>query len=192
MRWLGLTLILALFAAAEAKAQVVALGSSGTRGYLLPLSDAWPSKLEVLLHQRGYNVSVANEGINGDNSEGMLSRLDSAAPNGTRVVIVSCCGNDNKNRANVVADHAGNVRTIISRLRARGIAVIFSTEGGGGPVDAAIASSAGAFLCGGMYQGVPPEDLESSKAGRHPTPQGHDIIAARMLPCVIRALGRKG
>jgi hypothetical protein len=98
--------------------------------------------------------------------------------------------NDNKNRNNIVADHAGNIRTIISRLRTRGIAVIYSTEGGG-PADAAIARSAGASLCGGMYKGVPPEDLESSRAGRHPTPQGHDIIAARMLPCVMRALGRK-
>ena len=26
----------------------------------------------------------------------------------------------------------------------------------------------------------------------HPTPKGHDAIAARMLPCVLRALGRKG
>lgn len=130
MRWLGFSLILAFFAAAEAKAQVVALGDSSTRGYLLALSDAWPAKLEVLLHQRGYNVSVANEGINGDNSEGMLSRLDSAAPNGTRVVIFGCCGNDNKNRNNIVADHAGNIRTIISRLRARGIAVIYSSNSG--------------------------------------------------------------
>ena len=24
------------------------------------------------------------------------------------------------------------------------------------------------------------------------TPKGHDIIAARVLPCVLRALGRKG
>ena len=191
MRWLGFALILAFLAAAEAKAQVVALGASATRGYLLPLSDAWPAKLEALLRQRGYNVIVANEGINGDNSEGMLSRLDSAVPNGRRVVLLGCCGNDSKNRNNIVADHAGNIRTIISRLRARGIAVIYSTEGGG-PADAAIARSAGASLCGGMYKGVPPEDLESSKAGRHPTPHGHDIIAARMLPCVVRALGRKG
>jgi acyl-CoA thioesterase-1 len=74
MRWMGFVLILAFFAASEAKAQVVALDDSSTRGYLLALSDAWPAKLEALLHQRGYNVSVANEGINGDNSEGMLSR----------------------------------------------------------------------------------------------------------------------
>ncbi len=190
MRWLGLALILTLFGAAEAKAQVVALGDSSTRGYFLPISDAWPAKLETLLRQRGYNVGVANEGINGDTSEGMLERVDSAVPNGTRVVIFGCCGNDNKDRHHTVSDHEGNIKAIISRLRARGIAVIFSSNSGHD--DALIAQGAGApTLCGGMYQGVPPEELEDSKAGRHPTPKGHDIIAARMLPCVMRALGRK-
>ncbi|MGD0565309.1 MAG: GDSL-type esterase/lipase family protein [Roseiarcus sp.] len=189
MRWLGLALVVALFGAAAAKAQVVALGDSSTRGYLLPISDAWPAKLEALLRQRGLNVSVANEGINGDTSEGMLGRLDSAVPEGTRVVIFGCCGNDNKDKNHKVFDHEGNIRTIISRLRARGIAVVFSSNSG--PSDAATAQNAGAPLCGGMYQGVPPEELEDSKAGRHPTPKGHDIIAARMLPCVMRALGRK-
>jgi hypothetical protein len=43
-----------------------------------------------------------------------------------------------------------------------------------------------------IYQGVPPEDLEESEAGEHPNANGTDIIAARMLPCVMRAMGRKG
>ena len=45
---------------------------------------------------------------------------------------------------------------------------------------------------GGSYQDLAPEDKEDSPAGVHPTPSGHDKIAARMLPCVMRALGRKG
>ena len=77
MRWLGLLFILALLGATEAKAQVVALGDSATRGYMLPLTDAWPAKLEALLHQHGQNVSVANEGVNGDTSDGMLGRVGS-------------------------------------------------------------------------------------------------------------------
>ncbi len=199
MRWLGLIVALALFGVTAAKAQVVALGGSQTRGYLLPITDAWPAKLEGLLHQRGINVSVANEGVNGDTSDGMLSRLDSAVPDGTRVVILMCCGNDNKDRRNIVADHLGNVTTLVTRLRARGIAVVYSASGGVafGRLDEAGASaarSAGASWCGGSYQGLAPEDKEDSHsiAGVHPTPSGHDKIAARMLPCVMRALGRRG
>jgi acyl-CoA thioesterase-1 len=191
MRWLGLVLILTLFGATEAKAQVVALGASGTRGYHLPESEAWPAKLEALLRRHGVNVSVSNQGINGDTTDGMLSRLDSAAPDGTRVVIFDPGGNDYKNKRHPVADHEGNIRTIIDRLRARGVAVVFS----GGPesaTDAPIAQQAGASWCGRLYQGVPPEDIEDSPDGHHPTPAGHDIIAARMLPCVLQALRHKG
>ena len=101
MRRLGLIVALSLFAVTEGQAQVVALGPSSTRGYLLPLTDAWAAKLEALLRQHGANLSVANEGINGDTSDGMLSRLDSAVPNGTRVVVFTCCGNDNKD-ANIL------------------------------------------------------------------------------------------
>jgi acyl-CoA thioesterase-1 len=194
MRWLGLAVFFVFFGCMEAKAQVVALGASGTRGYFLPLSEAWPAKLEALLRQHGVDVSVTNQGVNGDTSDRMLSRLDSAVPDGTRVVIFDCCGNDNKDQRNVVADHEGNIRAIIGRLRARGIAVVFS----GGPqsqTDAPIARSLGASWCGRLYEGVPPEHIILSpqgNAGRHPDEKGHDMIAARMLPCVMRALGRKG
>lgn len=197
MRWLGWIVALTLLGVTTANAQVVALGDSATRGYLLPISDAWPAKLEGLLRQRGTNVSVANQGVNGDTSDGMLSRLDFAVPSGTRVVILMCCGNDNKDKRHLVADHLGNVRTLISQLRARGIAVVYSGQGGvayGGHdnAGAAAARSAGASWCGWAYQDLAPEDKEDSPAGVHPTPSGHDKIAARMLPCVMRALGRKG
>lgn len=194
-RWIGAAILLAFLGGAQANAQVVAFGDSSTRGYLLPESDAWPAKLEALLHQHGVNVSVTNQGVNGDTSDGMLSRLDSAVPEGTRVVIFTCCGNDNKDARHVVGDHDGNIRTIVGRFRARGIAVVYSGQTLQGSHDdkgAAIARSGGAAWCGWVYQGVARDDLEDSRAGRHPTPKGHDAIAARMLPCVMRALGRKG
>jgi acyl-CoA thioesterase I len=179
--------------ASASDAQVVALGASNTRGYDLPLSEAWPAKLETLLRAKGYSATVSNQGINGDTSDGMLSRLSSAVPAGTRVVIPECCGNDNKGPRFMVADHVGNIRTLVARLRATGAAVIFSGEGVAGQhvhddAGASAARSAGASWCGWMLQGVPEEHINRSKAGNH----AQDIIAARMLPCVIRALGRKG
>ena len=40
------------------------------------------------------NARVANAGINGDTTAGMLRRLDRAVPAGTRVVILQPGGND--------------------------------------------------------------------------------------------------
>ncbi len=128
MRLIGLAVLLTLLGGAQASAQVVALGDSATKGFHLPESAAWPFKLEALLRQRGLDVSVANQGVNGDTSDGMLSRLDSAVPEGTRLVIFACCGNDNKDERHLVADHDGNMRAIFARLRARGVAVIFSSD----------------------------------------------------------------
>ena len=195
MRRFGIAILFTIFGCAAASAQVVALGDSFTKGYDLPESEAWPAKLEALLRQHGVNVSVANQGVNGDTSDGMLSRLDSAIPNGTRVVIFSCCGNDNKDPKHIVADHGGNIRTIVSRLRARGIAVVYigeHTKGQAKEPGPDIARSAGASWCEWEFDGVPPEDINDSRAGKHPNPEGHDKVAARVLPCVTRALGRKG
>jgi len=195
MRSIGLAVLLTLFAGAPAGAQVVALGDSATKGFHLSEAETWPFKLEALLRQRGLDVHVANEGVNGDTSEGMLSRLDSAVPAGTRVVIFACCGNDNKNPRHFVADHDADMQAIFARLRARGIAVVFSPERSAGamnPADIALAQRMGASSCGCIYKGVAPEDIEESPAGRHPNARGTSVIAARLLPCVMSALGAKG
>lgn len=204
MRALILFLAIAFSGIVPANAQVVALGDSATRGYLLDISEAWPAKLEGLLHARNVNVSVANAGVNGDTSEGMLARMDEAIPAGTRVVILMCCGNDNKDKRHFVADHLGNVTSLVTRLRNRGIAVIYSGQGGiaygrygsspfGGLDEAGAhtAKVAGALWCGWAYQGLSPGDKEPSPAGEHPTPTGHDKIAARILPCVLQALAKR-
>jgi acyl-CoA thioesterase I len=108
---------LLLVASANA-ATVVALGASNTYGKGVERNQAYPAQLETILRARGYGVTVVNAGINGDTTEGMLNRLDSAVPNGTRTVILQPGGNDlRKGRADRTAE-------IQSRLRARGIRVI--------------------------------------------------------------------
>ena len=191
----GLALVAVLGIPLNSKAQVVALGASNTRGYDLPLEQAWPAKLEALLHQRGYNVTVTNQGINGDTSDGMLGRVGSAVPEGTRVVTLECCGNDNKGPRFQVADHNGNIQSLVSGLRSKGISVVYFGEHLAGQkhddAGVAIARRAGASWCGWMLQGVPQDHINISKAGGHADAVGQDIIAARVLPCVMRALGKK-
>ena len=108
---------LLLVASANA-ATVVALGASNTYGRGVERVQAFPAQLEAILRARGHSVNVVNAGINGDTTEGMLNRLDSAVPNGTRAVILQPGGNDRrKGRTDRTAE-------IQSSLRARGIRVI--------------------------------------------------------------------
>jgi acyl-CoA thioesterase-1 len=176
---------------------IVALGDASTAGYRLPKSEAWPAKLEALLRQRGIIAHVANQGIPGDTSDGMLHRLDDAVPNGIRVVVFTCCGVDNRSPQEHVRDHNGNIKAIVTRLRTRGIAVVFIGQGLAGKMvrdqtGANIAQSAGASWCGWGLEGVAAEDIEYTPTGRHATAKGHDAVAARVLPCVMAALGQKG
>src|SRR5256885_14806264 len=75
-------------------AQVVALGASNTAGKGVAPQSAYPAQLEALLRAKGYNGHVTNAGINGDTTAGMLARLDTTVPNGTRVGNLQPGGND--------------------------------------------------------------------------------------------------
>lgn len=109
--------ILLLVAPANA-ATVVALGASNTYGKGVQRDQAYPAQLQAILRARGYSVDVVNAGINGDTTEGMLNRLDSAVPNGTRAVVLQPGGNDRRK------GRTDRTSEIQSRLRARGIPVI--------------------------------------------------------------------
>src|SRR4051812_26986085 len=103
MRWTGFEhgargmisarrLLMALLSASlvglaqTASAQIVAIGASDVAGRGVSSSEAWPAQLEGMLAAKGRNVRVINAGISGDTNAGMLARLDSAVPEGTKIV----------------------------------------------------------------------------------------------------------
>lgn len=97
---------------------VVALGASNTAGKGVSQNEAFPAQLEGMLRARGLDVNVINAGISGDTTGGMLARLDSAVPQGTRVVILQPGGNDmRKGQPNMTGE-------IQRRLRAMGVKVV--------------------------------------------------------------------
>jgi acyl-CoA thioesterase-1 len=142
---------------------VVALGASQTAGKGLSRDQAFPAQLETMLHAKGYDVRVVNEGVSGDTTSGMLNRLDQATPSGTKVVVLQPGGNDWRKGGG--ADRTANISEIERRLRARGIKVI--------------------ILENGTFRGLPKQT-----DGQHLTPEGYRAVAAHLLPQVTRALGR--
>jgi acyl-CoA thioesterase-1 len=111
-------LALLLQAGIAQAATVVALGASNTAGKGVSPGEAYPAQLEALLRARGMDVTVINAGVSGDTTGGMMARLDSVVPKGTRVVILQPGGNDlRKNAPNYTAE-------LRSRISAMGIRVI--------------------------------------------------------------------
>jgi len=170
--------VTALFSTAPALAEVriVALGDSGIRGKGLPESQAYPAQLEAALRARGHQVTVANQGVNGDTTAGVLARLDSAVPPGTNIVILKIGINDLVNRHVSPDTIVANKRTIVERLRAKGAEV---------------------YLLENMQEGIASRadlHVESSRVPNstnwHLTPAGYAIVVRRTLPA-IEALVRK-
>ena len=182
-------LLLAACSPGASSAQVVAFGTGLTRGYDLPLSQAYPAQLEAVLRQHGIDVSVTNEGVDGDTTIAMLGRLDAATPEGTKVVVLNIRNNDtngpNEKKGGLI-DTEGNITSIVDRLRARGIVVVVfaSTH------LAAVAEVAGAATCGNNIDDVPEDRIGES--GIHLTPHGYGVLAERLFPCVMRALRSTG
>jgi acyl-CoA thioesterase I len=121
----ALTAVLTIVASVSvAKAQIVALGASNTAGKYVNSSEAFPAVLEGMLRAKGINMTVINAGASGDTTAGMLGRLDSAVPAGTKIVILQVGGNDARRNQFNPAEKKANISQILQRLRARGIRVI--------------------------------------------------------------------
>jgi acyl-CoA thioesterase-1 len=115
--------LLTFTAIANSNAQIVALGASSTAGYGVGASSAYPARLEAILRAKGRPMSVSNAGISGDTTGGMLARLSSAVPEGTKIVILQIAGNDAM-KGMSLTDAAANRAEIRRRLHARGIRTI--------------------------------------------------------------------
>jgi acyl-CoA thioesterase I len=145
----------------SSQAQIVALGASVVQGYGVGSGEAFPEQLAAMLHAKGKQYSVSNQGISGDTTAGVLGRLDSAVPQGTRIVILLIGGNDVRRGATVEQAKAG-VNQIAARLQARKIRVIIAT-----PYYKA-ARGRGMVLADGV----------------HLTAEGQRYMAAQLLPLI--------
>ncbi|RVU13735.1 GDSL-type esterase/lipase family protein [Methylobacterium oryzihabitans] len=182
----------AVSSADAAQISIVALGASNTDGKGVSRAEAYPAQLERILRDKGLDVSVTNAGISGDTTEGMLNRLDSSVPEGTRLVILQPGNNDGrggKRQGYRVIDPeatAGNLESIVSRLQARGIAVaIFAGYHG---VARDVAAHTHSVFLGGIRAGVPAAAIQPD--GEHFLPEGYAIVAQRIAPRIVAMLGR--
>ena len=118
-----------------------------------------------MLRARRYSGRVANAGVSGDTTWGMLNRLDAAVPDGTRVVILQPGGNDARHGAASWRD--ANTSQIVERLRVRQVAVIMLENQLIGEI---------------RSQGY-------GSDGQHLTAEGYRLLAAQLFPEVATALG---
>jgi len=180
--------------------KVAALGDSLTAGLGLPLTEAFPAKLEKALRASGFNVDIANAGVSGDTVADGLARLDWSIPKGTEAVLVELGANDALRGIDPKLTRVG-LDEIVKRLRQQNIAVMLAGmlaprnfgPDYGDAFDHIYPDLAKAYdvpLYPFFLDGVATDPKLNQADGLHPTAEGVDIIVSRMLPTVETWLTR--
>jgi acyl-CoA thioesterase-1 len=151
---------------AQTPITIVALGASNTEGWGVFQEEAYPAKLQELLTAKGVAAVVRNRGIAGDTTGGMLARLDAVAPPGVALVILQPGTNDE--RMGLGAERAANIEEMRRRLAARNTRLL--------------------VIENSVLDALPRTELRDDRL--HFTPRGYAILAERILPDVLAALGR--
>jgi len=129
-------------------------------------SEAFPAQLEALLRTQGIDAYVTNAGVAGDTSPDILARIDAAVPDGTQLVILDRPeGNDSQ--AGLRSAEQDYIDKIRNRLEARQIVLMVLPA----------------------WDKIPGVVAHRDPDGHHFTAEGHALIAAYLLPKVMKILG---
>jgi len=169
----------------DAATKIVAYGDSGVYGKGVPRNEAYPAQLERMLRQKGYDVAVANEGVNGRTSADAVANLASVGK--ADVVIVQFGVNDAK-RGVPAATIRQNINVVVGKLKERGAAVLVV---GYPAVDlSGIASAHGvAYVLWGGLAG--PQYHVPGDPQNHFNAAGLEVMAFRMVPAIEKLISSK-
>ena len=202
---LGCISLLALSGAAPAPRIVMFLGDSVTAGYGLEPSQAFPALIQDRINAQRWNFKVVNGGQSGDTSAGGLSRLDWLLRSRIDVLVLELGANDGLRGVPVEVTRK-NLQAIIRRTKERYPGVKVIVAGMKIPPNMgrdyarefesmfpSLAKESDAALIPFILEGVGGLRDLNLPDGIHPTPKGHEIVAAnvwKVLEPVLRSLNR--
>lgn len=111
--------------AAAEPVKILALGDSLTAGYGLPEADAFTTRLQQALKDKGYDVQVINAGVSGDTTAGGRARLDWALGDQPDVAVVELGANDGL-RGLDPASTRENLDAILTVMKERGVPTLLA------------------------------------------------------------------
>lgn len=180
--------------------KIVVLGDSLAAGFGLLWFPAFPERLEQVLRQNGFAVSVVNAGVSGDTVSDGLARLDKSVPEDTDALIIELGANDAERGIDPNVTRAA-LAAILQRMKERHIQVLLT--GMWAPADkgeayarafAAIYPSLAAHYSFVWYpfilEGVAGNPALIQPDGEHPNVEGVDVIVQHILPRVEELIAR--
>jgi acyl-CoA thioesterase-1 len=188
-----------IFGTVANAATINLVGDSLMAGYQLPPGDGFPEKLQASLKAKGIDVSVVNAGVSGDTTTGGLARIDWSVPDGTNGVILELGANDAL-RGIAPEESEKNLDAMITRLKARGIAVLLAgmmappNMGADyaarfNPIYQKLAEKHGVPLYAFFLDGVVMDAGLKLEDGMHPNEKGVDVMVRKMEPAITQFIG---
>jgi acyl-CoA thioesterase-1 len=202
----GLGLLLAGAGPAVAKGaggeiRLLMLGDSITAGFGLARPEAPPARIQARLREAGRHVRVIDAGVSGDTSAGGRARIEWALADRPHAAIVALGGNDGL-RGLGPAQMRANLAAILDTLARRGIPTLLAgmiappnlgAEYGReftGVFEALARERPELVFYPFLLDGVAGEPRLNQPDRIHPTAEGADLIARRMLPFIETLLDR--
>lgn len=187
--------------AASDQPRILALGDSLTAGYGLSQSEAFPAQLTRKLQDAKVTVNIVNAGVSGDTTSGALQRLDWLMDGPYDLAIIELGANDAL-RAVDPALTKQNLDRIVTKLKALGIPILLAgmkAPRNLGPNYALqfdrifpdLAQKHSVHFYPFFLDGIAAKPAFNQADGMHPNAKGVAIIAERMVPFIINALGKE-
>ena len=173
---------------------LVFLGDSLTEGYGLSPEEAYPSKLELALKERGHSVRAVNAGISGATSASGPSRISWLLRSKPTVLVLALGANDalrglkpeetRKNLAHVIREaQKQNVKILLAGMKAPpnyGKEYSRKFE----DIYASLAKEFRGPLVPFILEGVGGEKDLNLPDGIHPNAKGQEKVASNLLPAL--------
>ena len=169
--------------------KIVFLGDSLTAGFGLPQEQAWPEQVQVRLKKAGYNTTVVNAGVSGDNSANGLARYDWSVGSAKADMLVLALGaNDflqgvspDKTRANLAAiierAQADDMNIILAGVSAPQLERLGQIGQAYGSIYPSLSREYNIPLFPSIIEGVAGKPGLLQRDGLHPTRKGVAIMA---------------
>ncbi len=190
----------ALPASGDRPVKIVVIGDSIAAGFGLLFSPAFPERLEQVLRQKGYAVTVVNAGVSGDTVADGLHRLDKSVPEGTDALIIELGGNDAERDIDPNVTRAG-LAAILQRMKERHIQVLLTGMRGFASAGEAYVRAFAAiypWLSANysfvwypfILDGVEGNPALYQMDAEHPNAKGVNVMVQHMLPQVEELIAR--
>ena len=179
---------------------ILAFGDSLVAGFGLGSRDGFAAKLEAALKAKGVAARVVNGGLSGDTTAGGLARLEWALEPKPDFAIVELGGNDGL-RGLDPAQTRANLDAILTKLKAKGVPVLLAgmyAPPNMGPdytkrfnaLYPELARKHDVPFYPFFLDGVAANAALNQPDGIHPNAKGVGVIVERILPHVLKLIGK--